>query len=112
MERKGEMRKGKREWRGNLPSEFDDFSASVCAANAFVRSNKSSWNCFESVVVVDKSTDLKILQMEEQRELFKHQKRIFFEASKVCVTTQKAFSASLSMLSGCHKKRQHPDNIH
>lgn len=44
----------------NLPS--DDFSASVCAANAFVRSNKSSWNCFESVVVVDKSTDLKILK--------------------------------------------------
>ena len=49
----------------NLPSEFDDFSASVCAANAFVRSNKSSWNCFESVVV-DKSTDLKILQMRKR----------------------------------------------
>lgn len=52
----------------NLPSEFDDLSASDCAANAFVRSNKSSWNCFESVVVVDKSTDLKILQeMKEKR---------------------------------------------
>lgn len=51
----------------NLPSEFDDFSASVCAANAFVRSNKSSWNCFESVVVVDKSTDLKILQRKEEK---------------------------------------------
>lgn len=50
----------------NLPSEFDDFSASVCAANAFVRSNKSSWNCFESVVVVDKSTDLKILKMKQK----------------------------------------------
>lgn len=46
----------------NLPSELDDFSASVCAANAFVRSNKSSWNCLESVVV-DKSTDLKILKI-------------------------------------------------
>lgn len=52
----------------NLPSEFDDFSASVCAANAFVRSNKSSWNCFESVVVVDKSTDLKILQREDGKK--------------------------------------------
>lgn len=47
----------------NLPSELDDFSASVCAANAFVRSNKSSWNCLESVVV-DKSTDLKILKIK------------------------------------------------
>jgi hypothetical protein len=53
--------------RSNLPSLFDDFSASVCAANAFVRSNKSSWNCFESVVVVDKSTDLKILRKRRRR---------------------------------------------
>jgi hypothetical protein len=46
---------------------FDDFSASVCAANAFVRSNKSSWNCFESVVV-DKSTDLKILKWRNKKK--------------------------------------------
>lgn len=62
-----EKRWGK--WRKvdeNLPSELDDFSASVCAANAFVRSNKSSWNCFESVVGVDKSTDLKILQTRKE----------------------------------------------
>lgn len=44
----------------NLPSAFDDFSLCACA-NAFVCSNKSSWNCFESVVV-DKSTDLRLLK--------------------------------------------------
>lgn len=60
-------KKGRDDDGANLPSEFDDFSASVCAANAFVRSNKSSWNCFESVVVVDKSTDLKILQRENEK---------------------------------------------
>lgn len=56
----------------NLPSEFDDLSASDCAANAFVRSNKSSWNCFESVVVVDKSTDLKILQEMKEKKVEKN----------------------------------------
>lgn len=43
---KRKMRKRK----SNLPSELDDFIASVCtaAANALVLSNNNSWNCFES----------------------------------------------------------------
>lgn len=44
---------------------LDDFS--LCAANAFVCSNISSWNCFESVVVVDKSTDLRLLKKKKKR---------------------------------------------
>lgn len=42
----------------NSPSECDDFNASDWAANAFVRSNNNSWNCFVSAVT---STDRRAL---------------------------------------------------
>lgn len=50
----------------NLPSELTDLSASVWAANAFVRSNNNSWNCFDSAVV---STDRRVLKCNENRIL-------------------------------------------
>lgn len=45
----------------NLPSEFEDFNASVCAAKALVRSKSNSWNCLESGPD-DRSTVLKRLE--------------------------------------------------
>lgn len=65
----------------NLPSELTDLSASVWAANAFVRSNSNSWNCFDSTVV---STDRRVLQ----NNLIKN--RIFINIwNSKCETTKK-----------------------
>lgn len=49
----------------DLPSECDDFNASVWAANAFVRSNNISWNCFVSAVT---STDRSELVERKQKK--------------------------------------------
>lgn len=66
----------------NLPSELTDLSASVWAANAFVRSNSNSWNCFDSTVV---STDRRVLQ----NNLIKN--RIFINIwNSKCETTKNA----------------------
>lgn len=53
----------------NLPSEFEDFNASVCAAKALVRSKSNSWNCLESGPD-DRSTVLKRLEEEEIKNIW------------------------------------------